>query len=189
VRCGRINAFSHLATNSQQATEYGTFEAITNIMLKNSLTCLLTGFSTRSVIGQVDFGAFYTKLNTGQRWESYSRTGECADIVVRLSHAGGDLVFWRGNSYLPYWRTDGGRWDLPQIVPRRADGPSTMPDRVNLYSHTEIIENKPSRVVVHWRYLVSFTAGTPQGNVDPDHFVEEVFTITPDGRRAQRNKP
>jgi hypothetical protein len=76
-----------------------------------------------------------------------------------------------------------------QIVPRRADGPSTMPDRVNLYSHTEIIENKPSRVVVHWRYLVSFTAGTAQGNVDPDHFVEAVFTITPDGRRAQRNKP
>jgi hypothetical protein len=57
-----------------------------------------------------------------------------------------------------------------------------MPDRVNSYSHVEIIENTPSLVVVHWRYLSSFTPGNPHGNVSPNNFVDEVFTITPDGQ-------
>ena len=64
-----------------------------------------------------DFGAYYTRLNTGADWEAYSRTGPHADIVVRLPKAGGQLVFWRGNSYLPYWKTDQGQWDLTEIVP------------------------------------------------------------------------
>ena len=30
------------------------------------------------------FGAFYTKLNSGEDFEQYTRTGEYADIVVDL---------------------------------------------------------------------------------------------------------
>lgn len=132
--------------------------------------------------GQVDFGAYYTRLNAGQEWESWCRTGADADVVVQLAKANGQLVFWRGNSYLPFWKTGKGQWDLEEIVPRSGDGAKPMPDRANVYSHVEIIENTPSAVVVHWRYLSNFTAGNPHGNVSPANFVDEVFSITPAGR-------
>jgi hypothetical protein len=158
------------------------FIAIRNIKLKSILTFLFVILATSLAIGQIDFGAYYTKLNTGQEWEAYSRTGIHADIIVQLSKAGGQLVFWRGNSYLPYWKTDKGQWNLTEIIPRSGDGAKPMPDRVNIYSHVEIIENTPSVIIVHWRYLSSFTAGNPHGNVNPNNFAEEVFTITPDGK-------
>jgi len=131
---------------------------------------------------QTDFGAYYTRLSAGQPWEAFDRTGKYADIVVQVPRAGGQLVFWRGNSYLPFWKTDKGQWDLAEIVARSGDGTKPMPDRVNVYSHVEIIENTPAAVVMHWLYLSSFTAGNPHGNVSPDNFVDEVFTIKPDGR-------
>jgi hypothetical protein len=138
--------------------------------------------ATPVVAAALDFGAYYTELKTGLAWEAFSRTGEDADIVVQLTQAGGQLVFWRGASYLPYWKTAKGRWDLAQIIPRSGDGVTPMPDRVNTYSHVEVIENTPAVVVVHWRYLASFTAGNPHGNVSPNHFVDEWFSITPAGR-------
>jgi hypothetical protein len=137
---------------------------------------------TSFCLGAPDFGAYYTKLATGQKWEAYSRTAEHADVVVRLSKPAGRLVFWRGTSYLPYWETSLGRWDFAEIVHRSGDGDSVMPDRVNVYAHAEIIENTALKVVIHWRYLSSFTSGNPHGGVDPHNFVDELFTITPDGR-------
>jgi hypothetical protein len=129
---------------------------------------------------QTGFGGYYTRLNTGQDWEAYSRTGEFADLIVRLQ--AGSLVFWRGNSYLPYWKTRNGQWNLDEIIPRSGDGAGSMPDKVNTYSHVEFIQNTSSLIMVHWRYLANFTAGNPHGRVSPDNFVDEMFTITPDGR-------
>ncbi len=139
------------------------------------------GVLTSRGFAQNDFGAYYTRLSAGQPWEGSSRTGEYADVVVRLRNPAGQLVFWRGTSYLPYWKTGSGQWSLSQIVARSGDGDATMPDRVNLYSHAEIIENSATRVIVHWRYLPTFTKGNPRGKVDPDNFVDETFTVTPDG--------
>lgn len=132
--------------------------------------------------GQGDFGAYYTALKTGQPWESYSRAGKYADIVTQLPQAGGELVFWRGNSYLPYWKTPKGQWNLTEIIPRSGDGVEPMPDRANVYSHVAVVKNTPTAVIVHWRYLPNFTAGNPNGNLSPTNFVDEVFTITPAGR-------
>ncbi len=131
--------------------------------------------------GQVDFGAYYTKLKTGEPWEEYSRTGDHADIIVKIAGEGGELVFWRGSSYLPYWKTGQGQWAFPVIVPRSGNGTSIMPDKANVYSHAEIIKNDPGEIIVHWRYLSEFSEGNPHQDVDPDNFVEETFTITPDG--------
>ena len=137
--------------------------------------CLALGLSLCLAAGlrgaPVDFGAYYTELHSGRDWEAFSRSGNDADIVVRLAAAGGQLVFWRGNSYLPYWKSAKGQWDLEEIIPRSGDGVKPMPDKVNAYAHAEVIENTPSRVVVHWRYLASFTAGNPHGNVSSNHFV------------------
>ena len=57
--------------------------------------------ATASALGQPDFGGYYTKLSTGREWESFSRTGGYADVVARIPPAGGELVFWHGESYLP----------------------------------------------------------------------------------------
>ena len=129
-----------------------------------------------------EFCAYYTRVESGDSFEKFSRTGDYADIIVKVGAPEGRLVFWRGTSYLPYWETVEGKWSLEEIVPRHGDGTAAMPDRVNLFSHVEIIESTASKVIVHWRYLSSFTAGNPRGGLDPNNFVEEVFTITPDGR-------
>jgi len=153
-----------------------------NMILKSFSVCLTVFIGTSIAVGQVDFGGYYTKLTTGQPWEVYSRTGQNPDIIVQLSGVGGKLIFWRGNSYLPYWKTDKGQWDLTEIIPRSGDGTRTMPDKVNVYSHVAIIENTLSDVVIHWRYLSDFSPGNPHANVNPNNFTDEVFTITPNGR-------
>ena len=131
---------------------------------------------------EIEFGAYYTEIKSGQDWEAYSRTDQYADVVVNVAKAGGSLVFWRGNSYLPYWKTAKGQWNLAEIIPRTGDGAEPMPDKCNVYSHVEVIENSPARVMVRWRYLPGFTAGNPHGNVKVDNFVDETFMMTPDGK-------
>ena len=138
---------------------------------------------SRSASGsEIEFGAYYTELKSGQDWEVYSRTGQYADVVVNVAKAGGSLVFWRGNSYLPYWKTARGQWSLAEIISRVGNGIEPMSDRCNVYSHVEVIENSPARMIVRWRYLPSFTAGNPHGNVKVDNFVDETFVMTRDGR-------
>ena len=143
--------------------------------------CLPFFAATCPAAGPLGFGAYYTRLETGQDWEKFSRTGKDADLVVRVPQAGGQLVFWRGTSYLPYWKTDKGQWNLDEIIPRSGDGPKSMPDRLNVYSHVEVVETGPAFVLVHWRYLPNFTAGNPHGNVNPNRFVDETFHIRSNG--------
>jgi len=50
-----------------------------------------------------NFYAYYTKIDSGEKFDKYSRAGKYADIVVNLSQ--GKLVFHRSSSYLPYWQT------------------------------------------------------------------------------------
>ncbi len=141
--------------------------------------CLLSGLASQTAEAAPTFGAYYTKINQGQEWEAFSRTGKYADVVVRLPV--GKLIFSRGTSYLPYWVTSKGQWSLPEIVQRSGDGVEPMPDRNNVYSHVEVVKNTPSQVIIHWRYLSSFTPGNPHGKVALDHFVDELFSITPEG--------
>jgi hypothetical protein len=178
-----------LSTGSQVKAADGTSGTVTP--MTNSLdvdapgsTLLASSHSdnTGAAAGLITFGAYYTHLKTGQPWENYSRTGKYADVVVNVAKAGGSLIFWRGNSYLPYWKTGKGQWNLEEIIPRTGDGTKPMPDRNNVYSHVEVIENTPEKVILHWRYLASFTAGNPHGNVEQGNLIDETFLITPDGK-------
>ena len=155
---------------------------------KIHLVFLAALLSTVTAIGQVNFGAYYTKVRKGQSWEAYSRTGDKADIIVKLSKAGGQLVFWRGNSFLPYWQTDRGTWNLTEIIPRTGNGTGEMPDKANVYSYAKIIENTPEQVVIGWRYLSRFHEGNPHTGINPHNFVEETFTITRDGKLTRQIK-
>jgi hypothetical protein len=130
-----------------------------------------------------EFGAFYTKINSGEEFEKYSRTGPYADIVVDLGGRNGTVIFWRGTSYLPYLETQKGkRIPFDEIVPREGDGNAVMPDRTNHYSVVKIIENADDKVVVHWRYLPEFKGGNPHTGVQAVNFCEEYFTFLPNGQ-------
>jgi len=135
----------------------------------------------RSVPASSLYG-YYTRVDSGGPFERFSRVDDYADIVVKLETPDGQLVFSRGRSYLPYWQTAKGKWPFDEIVQRSGDGTTVMPDRVNLFSNARIIDSSASKVIVQWRYLSSFTPGNPCGNLDPNNFVEEVFTITSDAR-------
>ena len=156
-----------------------------------------------------EFGAYYTKVDSGEEFERVSRTGPEADIVVRgLGEGGGRLVFWRGSSYLPYWEVGGEKHFLKELTPRSGDGSASRPDKVNSYSVARIIESSPEKVVIHWRYLPRFEGSNPHftetnlvslkdhlGDKRPEHlvaadkFVDEYFSITPDGRVERTFRP
>jgi len=101
-------------------------------------------------------------------------TGKYADVIVNVS-AGRRLVFSRESSYLPYWKTENGKWFLDEIVPRQKD-------IACLYSYVRIIENTPERVVVHWRYMPNLH------NVGRTTATHEYFEVTPDGTVLRRIK-
>ncbi|MBN1545478.1 MAG: LamG domain-containing protein [Syntrophaceae bacterium] len=129
-----------------------------------------------------DFNAYYTKLNSGQEFEKYTRTGPYADVVVELEQ--GQLIFWRASSYLPHWKTDQGSWYLDEIIERSGDGPEERPDRVNTYSHIRIGNDGTGgeKIVIHWRYLPKFGSKNPHNGLSPTRFVDEYFHIHRDGR-------
>ena len=124
--------------------------------------------------------AYYDKVDSGEEFETYSRTGPYADIVIEVGD--GKFVFWRGSSYLPYWETDIGKWFVDEVVPRSGDGPRQRPDKVNTYSRIFLIESTPEKAVVSWRYLPQFGGTNPHTGVDATKFVDEYFTITADGK-------
>lgn len=131
----------------------------------------------------IDFGAYYTKIESGEKFEQFSRTGDYPDIIVDLGSEIGQLIFWRGSNFLPYWKPANGNEEyLPEIIKRTGDGNfELMPDRVNTYSHAKIIESSEDEVLIHWRYLRSFSDGNPHKGVGPEGFVDEYFTINPTG--------
>jgi len=153
-------------------------------------------------VSAAEFGAYYTKIDSGEAFEKFSRTGPHADVVVReIGPERGRLVFWRGSSYLPYWQLGERKWFLEELVERSGDGPDKRPDKVNTYSVVRIIESSPSKAIVHWRYLPKFEGENPHfnetnlrlhrdkiGEKEPEHlvdttaFVDEYFTITPGGK-------
>ena len=149
-----------------------------------------------------EFSAYYTKVDSGEDFEKFSRTSDEADIVVQgVAGNSGRLVFSRATSYLPVWETGKTRNPFKELTPRSGDGPATRPDSLNSYSVARIIESSPERVVIHWRYLPKFTPGnphptktnlphhprTPEPGTElhlaaADKFVDEYFTVTPDGK-------
>ncbi|MDX1701480.1 MAG: hypothetical protein R3250_12725, partial [Melioribacteraceae bacterium] len=109
---------------------------------------------TKARIDSNPFYAYYTKINSGEIFEKYSRTGPYSDIVVQLDI--GQLIFHRSSSYLPVWKTDQGEWYLDEIIPRKGDGSGKMPDRTNSLSYVRIISQCKDEIVIHWRYEPSF---------------------------------
>ena len=135
-----------------------------------------------SVPAAHDFYAYYTKIDTGQSWEKYSRTAGHADLVVKLGN--GEVQFHRSLSYLPSWKTGSGTWYFDEVVQRSGDGPEERPDKNNIYSFVRLIHSNEDSIVVHWRYFPDFKLGSHAepvgGNVGFDGVVHEYFVFYPD---------
>jgi hypothetical protein len=125
------------------------------------------------------FRAYYTKINSGESFEKYSRTGDYADIIVEVK--GGKFTFWRGSSYLPYWETNNGKWYVSELIPRSGDGDEMRPDKVNTYSRISLVKVDDEEAVIYWRYLPEFSGTNPHQGVDATKFVEEYFYISKSG--------
>lgn len=153
------------------------------MMLKGShlMIFIILGlcFSCNPSVNNDVIKSYYTKISKGEDWEKHSRTTEHPDIIVDLKD--GQLVFWRGTSYLPYWETTKGSWSVKEIIPRKGDGPENRPDNVNMFSNVKIISSSTEEVVIQWRYLPTFESGNPKGEVDHLKFTDEYFAIKGDG--------
>ena len=145
----------------------------TNIVVAMLALCL------GSLVDAREMRVYYTKIDSGQEFERYSRTGPYADIVIELED--GKFVFWRGSSYLPYWETSRGKWFVDELFERQGDGPAERPDKVNTYSRVIIAESTPDRVLICWRYLPEFGGKNPHVGPDATRFVEEYFELGSDG--------
>ena len=162
--------------------EFHIRKLIFGLLTFSIVTFLSSCNRNKPITPSEDFGAYYTHIVTNDEFEKYSRTGDYADIVVELGKENGKFVFWRGSSYLPYWETvKGKKIFVDEIIPRSGNGSKTMPDRVNSFSVVKIIESKPNKVVIHWRYLPVFSGTNPFQGVIPTNFVDEYFTFSPNG--------
>jgi hypothetical protein len=96
------------------------------------------------------------------------RWGKYADLVVNVGE-GRRLVFSRATGYLPFLQTAKGRSPLRPLVECREDP-------LCLCSFVRLVEDRPSRIVVHWRHVPD------PASVVMTEVVHEYFVITPDGR-------
>ena len=162
--------------------KYRDERSIIGLLLITVFSIAIGSCTNRDSAQEGDFGAYYTRLVTGADWELFDRTGDFADIVVDLGPGKGKFIFWRGASYLPYWENASGKkFFVEEIIPRRGDGSDMMPDRVNTYSHVSLIESSETEATVHWRYLPDFEGTNPHTGVAANQFVDEYFTLTPEG--------
>jgi hypothetical protein len=102
-------------------------------------------------------------------------SGKYADIVVNVAE-GRQFIFAREFSYLPYWKTEKGRWFVRELVPRQKDVAC-------IYSYVRIIENNPEFVLIHWRYIPNLEK--PNGLTGAVH---EYFKVRQDGKVIRRIK-
>ena len=127
------------------------------------------------------FGAWYTRKHVADDWHQESRTDEFADVMIRFPGTAGELLFWRGTSYLPCWNDGGKTLPYEEIIPRKGDGPAGRPDKVNRFASARIIESTPKQVIVHWRYMPEMPVDVGPANLpDQTRMVDEYFVITPD---------
>jgi len=136
-------------------------------------------------VGMGTFGAFYTRLNYTQGWESLWRVNNEADVVVRFPDKPIKYIFWRGTGYIPAIVTENNLWMTDQSVENFSTGEcfETMGDKQCRYSHVRILESTPARCVIHWRYALASINHAIYAEDDNGwgDWVDEYWTIYPDG--------
>ena len=96
------------------------------------------------------------------------RWGKFADLVVHLADDR-RVVFSRATGYLPYYQTTAGKFPFKPLA-------ECIEDPLCLGSYVQVLEDRPDRIVVHWRHLPD------PASVVMTEEIHEYFTITPDGK-------
>jgi len=126
--------------------------------------------------GQDGFSAYYTKLNSGELWESDFRAGDHADIVVQLNE--GKFYFWRASSYLPRWETNyAASYVLQAPFIFSGDGTGLRWDKLCRHSYIRIISADNSEALIHWRYAPAFDDISNPAIPNWTGWVDEYYTI------------
>lgn len=125
-----------------------------------------------------NFYAYHTKA----MHSSTDYFGKYADLIVVLGEKR-QLEFTRKTQYLPKWITENGSFLIDDFNPQRDL------DHNMQYTYVRLLEERPEKIVVHWRYMPDIDL-IDQANADLNPaFIEgftavvhEIFTIYPDGR-------
>lgn len=145
------------------------------------------------------FGAVNTTLKYNETWDKLWRLGDFADIVVTFNKPV-RMVFWHGTSYGACYVTENEKWSGDQSLesnqwmddmkfdsinpnPDKWGCAEHMSDKRCIYSNVKLVENNPARVIVKWRYNLSYM-NYSQSHVDEltgwGDWAEEYFVIYPD---------
>jgi hypothetical protein len=134
---------------------------------------LLTGIC----FGQNNFKAYYTRLSSGEPWESAFRMGEHADVMVQMNNDG-MFYFWRASSYLPRWETDTASNYVSQApLYFSGDGEGIRWDKLCRHSHIRIISANNSEALIHWRYAPVFEDTSAPAKPNWTGWVDEYYTV------------
>ena len=96
------------------------------------------------------------------------RWGKYADLVVNIAE-GRCLVFSRATGYLPYYQTATGRFPFKSLA-------ECHEDLMCVCSYVRVVEDRPERIVVHWRHVPD------PASVVMTEEIHEYFIVTPDGK-------
>ena len=117
-------------------------------------------------------------------WGGYS--GQALSIDVGQPWR---LLAWENGQYVPWWQIDDklyffSEW-LETLGSRSPYDYEPISDKGNRYTHVEVTELGPARVVLHWQYALCDStprAGIFHGNT----WAEEYHTIYPDGLTVRK---
>ena len=180
----------------------GVFSVTFMVLVLLCVVCYGQLEASAAQVGTDDFYAYYTRLDyeipveaalgniprveeeeeedeEEDDWASWDRwdgggpiTGKYADIIINIGK-GRQFVFSRESSYLPYFKTQKGKWFVEELVTRQKDVAC-------LYSYARIIANTPDKILIHWRYMPDLA------NLKPADVVHEYFAISPDGSVSRK---
>ncbi|MEM7382127.1 MAG: LamG-like jellyroll fold domain-containing protein, partial [Bacteroidota bacterium] len=154
-----VRIYNSALTNSEILQSYNNFNPGASILTNADLEQRIIPEGTST--GQ--FGVRYERLPFYDTWDQLFRDGPYSDIVIGYDNSPVKTVFWRGASYSPF-HTNGAKVRFNSEFNENfgPDGANTdccyepMSDKQHLYSHARVVENKPARVVIHWRYSQLF---------------------------------
>ena len=117
-------------------------------------------------------------------WGGYSGQGLTVDVGKPWR-----LLAWEHGQYVPWWQIDEklyffSEW-LETTGTRSPYDYEPISDKENRYTHVEVTELGPARVVLHWQYALcdaTRRAGIFHGNT----WAEEYHTIYPDGLTVRK---
>ncbi|OXU15161.1 LamG domain-containing protein [Sedimentisphaera salicampi] len=141
-----------------------------------------------------NFGAFYTKIDSGQNEMSWPVSGE-PDVEILFDNSASRFIFCRENSFVPAFSVKEGLWYINAFMQEGLNQKpaesfySPLLDNRCLYSRARVIEDSDARVAVHVRHApVDEDSLLTEANplTGWSDWVDEYYTFYPDSIGARK---